>query len=83
MGSISNSRSIPNPPNLVRTPESSIEPWVDASEWASGSQKCVGNRGMFTMNARNSSTKIISWMDAGRAAAVCVMVVMFSECPGV
>ncbi len=83
IGIIENSISIPKAPNFVSIPESSMEPEVDASVCASGSQKCIGNIGMFIMNARKKSANITDCIAGDMLAAFAAMYAMLNECTGV
>ena len=82
-GSIRNSRSIPNAPNCVNIPESRMEPWVDASACASGSQKCIGKMGMLAMNAMNMTRNINVCVAGAILPALLMMYCMSNERSGV
>ena len=50
--------------HLSRTPESRADTGLGASEWASGSQVCMGNRPALVPKPMAANTKAI-WMSVG------------------
>ena len=60
-----------------------MEPCVDASVCAAGSQKCIGKSGMLVMKARNRTANISSCVACGIWLAFTIMYCMSNECSGV
>jgi hypothetical protein len=69
-------RISPYPPIFRSTPDSITLTGVGASTWASGSQPCSGNTGIFTANPMKNPMNARTWSRAGRpprAAAISAM----------
>lgn len=52
----------PTIPSLIITPAKIIEPIVDASTWAFGSQRCIKNMGIFIISMVKKNIIIITSM---------------------